>query len=149
LTIEVTGRKNAASTAAQIVVDAFDVRTPGRRYEQADPAIIYTGEWVEDNVNRTWSEGMAAKTSEPGARATFSFTGTSVSWIGCEKASIGRADVYIDGVFKKRVNMTKPVGIEGYQRTIYRVDGLTNGPHTIVVEAVSGLTVVDAFDVHP
>jgi hypothetical protein len=101
-------------------------------------------------VNRVWSEGAAATSSEPGARANFSFTGTSVSWIGCEKSSIGRANVYIDGAkLEKPINMTKPVGIEGYQRTIYRVDGLTNGPHTLTIEAVSGITVVDGFDVHP
>jgi hypothetical protein len=45
--------------------------------------------------------------------------------------------------------MSKPIGIEGYQRTIYRVDGLTNGPHTLTIEAAGGITVVDAFDVHP
>lgn len=149
LTIEATGQKNDASTAAQIVVDAFDVTTPGKRYQESDPKIIYTGKWNDHNPNRVWSEGAAATTSEVGARATFSFSGTSVSWIGCEKSSIGRARVYIDGALVKTVNMTKPVGIEGYQRTIFRVDGLNNGTHTLAIEAVSGITVVDAFDVHP
>ncbi len=160
LTIEATGRKNAASTGAQIVVDAFDVTTPGRRYEEyavegdpttraGGPKITYTGNWVMDNLNRVWSEGMAAKNSLKGDRATFTFTGTSVSWIGCEKSSIGSANIYLDGAFVKTVNMNEPVGIEGYQRTIYRVDGLTDGPHTLTIEAAGGLTVVDAFDVHP
>jgi hypothetical protein len=152
LTIEATGRKNDASTAAKIVVDAFDVTTPGRRFEERDPAITYTGSWREENVNRPWSEGNAvtAASSEAGARATFSFTGTSVSWIGCEKSTIGRARIYLDGAFVKEVNMNKPVGIEGYQRTIFRMDGLTNGPHTLTVEAAGGgFTLVDAFDVHP
>ena len=149
LTIEATGGKDAASTAARVVVDAFDVMKPGRRFEDSHPAITYTGEWTDDNVNRTWSEGVAAKTDQPGARATFSFTGTSVSFIGCEKSSIGSARIYIDGAFVKLVNMNRPVGIEGYQRTIFRADGLTNGPHTLTIEAFSGMTVVDAFDVHP
>ena len=149
LTIEATGQQNAASTAAQVVVDAFDVMTPGTRFEESHPAITYTGAWVDDNVNRTWSEGKAAKSDQPGARATFSFTGTSVSWIGCEKSSIGSARIYLDGALVKTVNMSRPIGIEGYQRTIYRVDGLSNGPHTLAIEALSGITVVDAFDVHP
>jgi hypothetical protein len=153
LTIEATGRKNDASTGARVVVDAFDVTTPGRRYEQAHAKIIYTGEWNDDNVNRTWSEGMAATTSEAGARADFSFTGTSVSWISVKKASIGRAKAYIDGApvpgVPEIINNFKAVPIEGYQHTIFRLEGLTNGPHTLTIEAVSGITVVDAFDVHP
>ena len=97
LTIEVTGRKNDASTAARIVVDAFDVTTPGRRFEEGDAKITYTGPWIRHNVNRSWSEGAAHTTETAGARATFSFTGTSVSWISCQKASIGPAKVYLDG----------------------------------------------------
>ena len=35
LTITSTGRKNAGSSAARVVVDAIDVITPGRRHLQA------------------------------------------------------------------------------------------------------------------
>ncbi len=149
LRIEATGLKNAASAGALVVVDAFDVTTPGRRFEEGHPAITYTGNWNDDNVNRVWSEGMAATTSEVGARADFSFTGTSVSVIGCEKSSIGTAKIYIDGALVATVNMSRPVGIEGYQRTVFRADGLSNGPHVLTVEAFRGLTELDAFDVHP
>ena len=151
LTIEVTGLKNDASTAARIVVDAFDVTTPGRRFEETDASITYTGPWIRHNVNRSWSEGAANTTNTAGSRATFSFTGTSVSWISCQKASIQQARVYLDGVLVVQMRNSRPVPIEGYQRAIFRVDGLTNGPHTLTVEAVgdSGFVVVDAFDVHP
>ena len=151
LTIEATGLKNAASTGAQIVVDAFDVTTPGRRFQEEDPAITYTGNWNHGNLARSWSEGTANVTTTAGSRATFAFTGTSVSWIGCQKASIGPAKIYLDGVFVEEIENYKPVPIEGYQHTIYRVDGLANGPHTLAIEAsVNGSNVVvDAFDVHP
>src|SRR5262249_30392760 len=56
LKITATGRKNAASSAARVVVDAFDVITPGRRYEQSDPSISYTGMWTSDNTARVWTE---------------------------------------------------------------------------------------------
>lgn len=150
LTVEATGLKRAASTRAQVVVDAFDVTTPGRRYQESDPSIIYTGRWV-DNVNRPWSEGVSKATERAGARATFSFTGTSVSYIGVQKRGIGPARIYIDGAFVEEVKNRRDDGIEGYQYTIFRADGLTNGPHTIAVEATldDGHLVVDAFDVHP
>jgi hypothetical protein len=148
LTITATGQKNAASSAAKVYVDAFDVMTPGRRYEERDAKITYSGLW-ERNFARVWSEGWSKKSLEVGASATFSFTGTSVSWIGCEKSSIGRARIFLDGAFVKDVDMFRPVGAEAYQRTIFRADGLTNGPHTLRIESLRGITVVDAFEVHP
>lgn len=151
LTIESTGQKNAASTGAQIVVDAFDVTTPGRRYQEEHVAVTYSGDWLHGNLNRSWTEGTAATTAMAGARATFSFTGTGVSWIGCQKASIGPAKIYLDGAFVQEIENYKPVPIEAYQHTIFRADGLANGPHTLTIEAsISGsFVVVDAFDVRP
>jgi hypothetical protein len=161
LTIEATGRKNAASTAAKVFVDAFDVTHPGRRYEQnytprdpTDPVkLTYTGLWNRHHDGRVWTEGRASASDEPGATVTFHFTGTSVSWIGAAKASLGRANVYLDGVLQKGFNPVnlRQVGSEAYQRTIYRVDGLPDGPHQLMIEhaGMGGYIVVDAFDVHP
>ena len=153
LTIISTGRKNAQSSAARVVVDAFDVITPGRRYEDYDPSITYVGNWTRDNEARVWSEGQTATSNIPGTTATFSFTGTSVSWIGCEKGSAGGvADVSIDGVFQKQVKLNQSYPVEGYQMTVFRADGLTNGPHKLTVQVVNtdgSYVVVDAFDTHP
>jgi hypothetical protein len=153
LTITATGQKNAASSAARVVVDAFDVYTPGRRYEDDSPAVTYVGNWTRDNEARVWSEGQTATSNIPGTTATFSFTGTSVSWIGCEKGSAGGvADVSIDGVFQKQVKLNQSYPVEGYQMTVFRADGLTNGPHKLTVQVVNtdgSYVVVDAFDTHP
>ena len=153
LTVQATGQKNAASTAARVVVDALDVMTPGRRYEEYDPSIAYTGMWTHDNNARVWSEGVTSTSSQTGATATFSFTGTSVSWIGCEKDSAaGVADIYLDGAFVKQQKLFQAYPVEGYQMTIFRADGLTNGPHTLMIKVVNidgSYVVVDAFDVHP
>jgi hypothetical protein len=76
-----------------------------------------------------------------------------VSWIGCEKGSAGGvARVSIDGVFMKEVKLNQSYPIEGYQMTVFRADGLTNGAHTLTIEVVNtdgSYVVVDAFDVHP
>jgi hypothetical protein len=153
LTIKATGTKNAASTAARVVIDAFDVVTPGRRYEEYDPSIAYTGTWTTDNDARVWSEGVVATNNVKGSTATFSFTGTSVSWIGCEKGSAGGvADVYIDGSFMQEVKLNQSYPIEGYQMTVFRQDGLSNGPHKLMIQVMNtdgSYVVVDAFDVHP
>jgi len=160
LKITATGRRNAASSAPRIVVDAFDVMTPGRRYEDNDPSIAKSAGAPEApphwnrNINRVWTEGKAATSNQTGATLTFSFTGTSVSWIGCRKSSAGgSANVYIDGVLVRQVKLSQSYPIEGYQMTIFRADGLANGPHTLMIEVTSTnngpYVVVDAFDVHP
>ena len=154
LTITSTGRKNPASTGARVVADAWDVFTPGKRYEEWDPAIVYTFPngiwWTPCNPSRVWSGGCSATHAKAGATATFTFTGTSVSWIGCRKGSAsGTVNVYIDGVFQQKVYLGENYPTEGYQLTAYRKDGLPYGQHTIMIEVISnsGYVVVDAFDV--
>jgi hypothetical protein len=151
LTIEATGRRNTAATGARIVVDTFEVTTPGRRYQERDAAVTYSGAWFHGNVNRTWSEGAASTSAAAGARVTFTFTGTSVSWIGCRKLSTGLARVFLDGVFVREINTYLPPPIEGYQHTVFRADGLAMGTHTLTIEGASegAFIVVDAFDVRP
>ena len=153
LKITATGRKNSASSAARVVVDALDVMTPGRRYEEHDlTRFSYTGTWTHGHLSRVWSEGLAATSNLAGSTVSFTFTGSSISWIGCQKGSAsGRARVSIDGVFVKEVNNNQNYPIEGYQMTVFRQDGLSPGAHTITLEisSNSGYVVVDAFDVRP
>src|SRR6266699_1907732 len=157
LTIQVTGLKNIASTGTVIWLDAFDVTRPGRRFEEEDPAVAYSGDWIHGNLNRTWSEGTISESDTPGARATFTFTGTSVSWIGCRKLTTGIANVYVDGAFVRTIDTFEPAPIEGYQDTIFTASDLAPGIHTLTIEATgqknpaaaSNYVVVDAFDVRP
>jgi len=151
LTIEATGRKNDFSTGAEIVVDAFDVTTPGKRYQEEDPAVVYSpGNWIFRNRNRTWSEGTISESSTPGAKLTFTFTGTSVSWIGCRKLSTGIARVILDARPPVEIDTYLPPPSEAYQTTIFRADGLAPGIHTLTIEvAGNAYIVVDAFDVRP
>jgi len=151
LTITATGQKNAASTSTRIVVDAFDVVTPGRRYEEYESSVTFAGGSWDPRDTRVWSEGHSLVSRDTGATATFTFTGTSVSWIGCEKSSAGgTANVYIDGVLQTEVRLHQSYPIEGYQMTVFRRDGLANGPHTLMIQVTStdqSYVVVDAFDV--
>ena len=161
LTVEALGTHNSLSTGSKIIVDAFDVTTPGRRYEEEDPAFVYSpGNWIFRNVNRTWSEGSVSESFVAGAFVEFTFTGTSVSWIGCRKLSTGEADIYLDGNLVEHVSTwleaappdTLAVGTEAYQTTIYRIDNLPLALHTLKIVHTSNTgsyTVIDAFDVRP
>jgi hypothetical protein len=166
LRIRATGDKNPKSSAAKIFVDAFDVAKPGKRFEDdstsANVSVTFGNvpgvpgsSWTPNNA-RVWSEGLSRTNVHQGASATFTFTGTSVSWIGCEKSTIGSARVFLDDQPPVDINMNKPVAnaqgfaVQGFQRTIFRKDGLTKGPHTLRIEVTSNnnnFVVVDAFDI--
>jgi hypothetical protein len=155
LTIEVTGDQDAASTSPLVVVDAFEVTTSGARHQETDPAIIYGGNWVQGNQDKAYSEGTTAETVVAGAQATFTFTGTGVSWIGFSGPQTGIADVFLDGAFAKEVDMYAPT--EGPQHAVFTATGLAPGTHTLKV-VVTGLkntasswfwVLIDAFDVIP
>lgn len=138
----------------RVAIDAFDVFTPGRRYEEYDRTkITYAGNWELANEARVWSEGATATSNLPGTSATFTFTGTSVSWIGCRKGSAGgTAQVFLDGVLRQEIQLAENYPTEGYQMTVFRADGLTPGAHTLAIQVVSNngsYVVVDAFDVRP
>jgi len=154
LRIEVTGLKNAAATSALVVVDAFDVPAQTiSRLQETDPAITYSAGWVQGDTLRAWSAGAAAESVAPGAQATFTFTGTSISWVGARGPQTGIARVSLDGVFLTEVDTYSPT--EQIQAAVFTRTGLTDASHTLMIEATgrqnaastSALVVVDAFDV--
>src|SRR5262249_40675519 len=51
------------------------------RFEDTDPSLSYTSGWTQDSAS-PWSGGTAAFSTAAGSQASFTFTGTSVSWIG-------------------------------------------------------------------
>jgi hypothetical protein len=154
LTIEVTGRRNAAATSALVVVDAFDVPAPAvSRLQETDPDISYTAGWIQGDTSRAWSAGIAALSMTPGAQATFTFTGTSITWIGARGPQTGIARVSLDGVFMTEVDTYAPA--EQIQAALFTTGGLADASHTLTIEvtgrrnaaATSALVVMDAFDV--
>ncbi len=155
LTIEVTGSKNAASTGPLIVVDAFEAGTLGTRFQETDWSVTYSGDWIHGNLNKAWSEGTIAESFSAGAQVTFTFTGTSVRWIGLRGPNTGKARAFLDGSFVTDVDTYAPSN--GRQDTLFTSPPLAAGPHTLTIEVLGDknpastnvVIVVDAFDVRP
>jgi alpha-amylase len=176
VTVEAKGTKNPASHAAWIWVDAFDFasgttgsggttgggtgvgsgNTGGTftRVEQTSSAVTYTGTWYSNSGSFN-SGGNAALAVNSGARATLTFRGTAVKWIGYRDAWSGIANVYIDGVLKSQVD-TYASSAQA-QAVNFAITGLNSGNHTITIEATgakdasarSAWVWVDAFDFLP
>ena len=155
LTIEATGRMNAAAAGAMIVVDAFDVPAPAvSRLQETDPDVTYTTGWVQGDGSRTWSQGIAALSTSAGAQATFTFAGTGISWIGARGPQTGIARVTLDGVaVVPDIDTYAPA--EQIQAEIFTKQGLADTSHTLTIEVTGGknaasasnLIVVDGFEV--
>ncbi len=123
-----------------------------KRFEETDPSVTYSAGWTQDG-SRSWSGGTAAFSTTPGAQATFTFTGPSVTWIGGRAASTGIARISLDGVFLTEVDTySKTVEI---RVPMFEATGLSDARHTLTIEvtgrqnasATGPLIVVDAFDV--
>ena len=123
------------------------------RIEETDPSVAYTVGWTQGDTRGTWSGGTAAVSSAPGAQATISFTGTSVSWIGGRTPGTGIARISLDGIFLAEVDTYSKT--EEIRVPMFGVSGLADASHTLTIEvtgqknaaATSNLIVVDAFDV--
>jgi len=154
LTILVTGRQNIAAQNALVVVDAFEVVSPGTQVQETDPAIAYGTGWIQGNRDKAYSQGTTAETVTVGAQATFTFTGTGVSWIGARGPQTGIARVFLDGVFVQDVDTYAMT--EGPQHTDFTARGLSAGTHALTIQvigknpaATNFWILVDAFNVIP
>src|SRR4029077_15802918 len=93
------------------------------RIEDTDPAIAYTGGngWHQ-NSNSMYSGGTATGSGDAGARATLTFSGTGVTFIGYEDEYAGTANIYVDGTKQATVDMyATPFKA---QANVYSVSGL-------------------------
>jgi hypothetical protein len=102
------------------------------RIEQDDAAVAYSGDWFRNSMT-VHSGGSAKLAMDPGARATLSFTGTAVRWLGYADEWSGIANVYLDGEFKAVVNtLNSP---SRAQAVLWEISGLKAGTHTLAIEA--------------
>ncbi len=133
-------------------------RVTGTRLEDTSPVITYTypGTWMEGYTGgRDWSGGTAALGFAAAQRASVSFTGTGVTWIGARGPWTGTAAVYLDGTLVATVDTYAPVEEAG--AVLYTASGLASGVHTLVIEVPSPrikniassdyFVVVDAIDI--
>src|SRR5262245_47788665 len=97
------GVRYASDPVAVTVSNAAPPPAPAVRFEDTDPSVAYTSGWTQDGGS-PWSGGTAAFSTAAGAQASFTFTGTSVSWIGGRASDTGIARVFVDGVLVAQVD---------------------------------------------
>ena len=103
-----------------------------------DPRIRYSGTW-SDRASYSNVGASTRVTTQNGARATVSFYGSEIAWIGTTQTgsstTVGRADIFVDGVRAGNVSMAA----SGAQvRIIGTMRWNARGSHTTVVQKTSG-----------
>src|SRR5688500_10490939 len=117
-------RSLRAATLSAIVLLASPVAHGATvsRIQQTSTTIAYTGAWEQGNTDRTWSGGTAAVSREALARATLSFSGSGVKWIGFRGPQAGIARVHLDGTHVATVNLFAVT--EQVRAVVYQVSGI-------------------------
>jgi hypothetical protein len=147
LEVEATGARNVLSGGSWIWVDAFEAIA-----RQEQDAASLSGAWATVPLG-VYSGGSAARSDEPGARASFPFSGTAVSFIGSRDPASGIARVEIDGVPRAEIDTYAPV--PAVQAVVYTLSGLAPGAHTLSLEvtgrrhplSLGGWVWIDGFEV--
>jgi beta-galactosidase GanA len=149
---------DSTSTAVDrthIAID-FNARAASYTYDDADPALQYTGAWSHvSNQSYTGSDYQNSESfsNVAGDSLTVGFTGTAVRWIGSKTNNHGYADVYVDGVKQATVDCSGSAA----QAVLYQASGLTAGPHTLKIVvtgthaagSTDNFVSVDAIDLPP
>ena len=112
------------------------------------------GTWFPNN-NSIHSGSRAVLAMDKGSRATFTFTGTGVSWVAYRDEWSGIARVRIDGSDVGTFDLYASPAMA--QTVFYKKTGLSAGSHKISIEVLQkknsrsgGYWVwIDAFDVTP
>lgn len=125
-------------------------KVDGKRYGEKSGAIEYTGTWR--SARHAAYAGDAVKyATKGGASATFTFTGTRISWYGPDGPTRGSAKVFVDGKLVKTVDLHDR---SFTARTLaFRKSWKSASKHTIEIVVVGSkghpMVAIDEFVVMP
>ncbi|THF81626.1 beta-xylosidase family glycoside hydrolase [Cohnella fermenti] len=134
--------KGTGTSASPIVVGAYGAGDAPKLYgnwpasgptkiNDDNSGITYTGSWGYNSSAPGYYNNDFHHSNTAGNEVQFTFTGTSVAWIGPKGSNEGKADVYMDNVLQKTVDLYNASSL--LQQWLYSVQGLPDGTHTIKI----------------
>ncbi|QHW31849.1 hypothetical protein GZH47_14075 [Paenibacillus rhizovicinus] len=129
----------SAGLPQTLTITVADTTSAGRytSVNNDDPAIQYDGSW-----SRSTGRGMGdymddvQYAEKNGESFSYTFQGTGVQVITEKDVSQGKMDIYVDGDLKETVDTYSSGRLA--QQTVYEIEGLSNGQHTIKAVKKSG-----------
>jgi serine protease len=102
----------------------------GEYQENYGSTPTYTGTWLRSAWSSA-SDGYLTVSDVAGSRASFTFTGTNVAWIATKATNRGAADIYVDGLYAKTVDLYSTTTMAQY--VAFTKTWATSSTHTIEV----------------
>ncbi len=130
IVVKVLGTKNIASTDFKVAVDGFVV---GSSVTQESARTVQYDSWV-GAANSNANGGSYRYSGTAGAIATFTFSGTSVTWITEKCPGCGKAEVYVDGADQGAIDLYNPSTWKW--KFMIPSGGLPSGTHKIQVKVL-------------
>ena len=124
----------AAPTAKTAPLPAPSREPVTRTVSERSRTIRYRGGWGSAPHGR-YMGGSVAWSKDPGATATFTFTGRSVKWVGPMGPTRGRAVVLIDGRVVARVNLRNASFVP--RAVVFKRTFKATGRHTLTIKVLS------------
>ena len=141
---------NSAGTGAQSVEVSGKPVASVTKVNDNNSKAVYSGSWVTATQTGYYNSDEHYS-NVTNASVTFSFTGTSVSWIGGKNSEHGKASVSVDGGTAVTVDTYSASTLS--QQTLFTKSGLATGNHTLKITVTNSKTAastgyyqdVDAF----
>ena len=113
-------------------VSAYTVSGPFviGRIQENSTALVYTGPWGLA-ASASYSGGKARWAQAAGASATLAFNGEGIAWVASKSVTRGSAEVWVDGVLVKVVDLhaTKTI----HRRVVFSQKWTSFGAHSIKI----------------
>ena len=122
LSVEVLGTKRPAAVGTRVAVDAL--RWGGQTRSDPPASSVHWATVVDAGA----SGGASAISDARGASAKLAFTGTGVALRTQRGPGMGKAEVWVDGVLRKVVDLYAPAKSFA---TVPLASELADGPHTV------------------
>lgn len=120
--------------------------------ENTDSNIKYSGTWNKTNYTSAFG-GSVNQTKGISGSLEYSFSGTGITLYTLKYKNMGKADIYIDGVKVKQIDLYSSRAL--YKANVFETQSLANKAHKIKIvatgkkssAATSALINIDAFKV--
>ncbi len=122
-----------STTSGAVTVTVSNASSGTTRFEETAATLTPSGAWTQTTsagAGATLSGDQGVFSATSGARATFTFNGTGVSWIGLPCEICGFSNVFLDGALVGTVDTyaaTRPAA----SRAMFTRNGLTAASHTL------------------
>lgn len=134
--VQVRSDKNASSSDYYTDIDAFKYASLGSypREDDRSASASYSAGWIS-NKSSGYEQNTVHYSNIAGSSMEYEFTGSGIEWIGSMNNDHGKADVYMDGLWKKTVDTYSPTWKK--QQVLFAIGGLSYGTHTLRIEVRS------------